>query len=153
MIIRLATIKDQKEVLVLLNELGEVINDFVCFDPDNIRAHELGKNNYQEAMKRPDRKVFVVEHDGSVIGVATFFLLTDFITGKQFAHIDDFVVKKEWRGKGVGVKLLTYIKHYAKRQRIHTIKLTSSPQLKRAYAFYRKNGGVFTQRVIKFEVE
>lgn len=152
MIIRLATVKDERQVLSLLNELGEVINELVSPGPNYLRAHELGKKNYQEAFKRNDRKVFVAENDGRIIGVATFFILTDFITGSTFAHIDDFVIQKSFRGKGIGGALLTYIKKYAKLHGIHTIKLTSSPQLIRAHKFYKKHGGVFAQRVIKFEL-
>ena len=150
--IRLANLKDQEKVLLLLNELGEVINEVVRFDPDNVSAHELGRENYKQAMSREDRRVFIVEHEGDVIGVATFFILTDFITGRAFAHIDDFVIKKKFRGKGIGAKLLTFIKEYAKNNHIRTVKLTSSPQLTRAYKFYKRHGGVFSQRVIKFEV-
>ncbi len=150
--IRVANLKDKENVLLLLNELGEVINDIVRFDPDNVRAHELGRDNYKKAMERQDRRVFVVEEGNELIGVATFFILTDFITGKSFAHIDDFVVKKKYRGRGVGTKLLAFIKEYARNNHIHTIKLTSSTQLARAYKFYKRHGGIFSQRVIKFEV-
>lgn len=148
--IRLATIDDRNHVLLLLNQLGEVINECVQYDRDNVRAHELGKRNYAEAMKRDDRRVFVLEEGGALVAVATFFILTDFITGKKFAHIDDFVVDKVMRGKGIGTKLLEYIKLYAKGIGITTIELTSSLPLTDAHAFYEKRGGEFVRKVIKF---
>lgn len=152
MTIRLATLHDRDQVLMLLNELGEVINERVQFHPDNVRVHELGKKNYEDAMQRADRRVFVVENNRKIIGVATFFIMTDFMTGKPFAHIDDFVIKKTFRGKGIGGRLIAHIKKYSKQQGIHVIKLTSSLQLTRAYRFYKKHGGMFSQRVLKFEV-
>lgn len=150
MIIRTADISDRNHVLMLLNQLGEVINARVQFDPDNIRAHEAGKQNYDEAMARDDRKVFVAEDNGVIVGVATYFILTDFITGKQYAHIDDFVVEKNLRGTGVGTTLLEYIKAYAKEHHMTTLELTSSLALTDAHRFYERRGGVFARKVIKF---
>ncbi len=152
MIIRLATHDDEDKVLHLLNQLGEVVNERVHYDPDNVRAHELGKQNYEEAMKRDDRKVFVAEDNGKIVGVATFFILTDFITGRSFAHVDDFVVDKERRRRGIGSKLLEFIKIYAKEHDIHTIELTSSLPLTDSHRFYESRGGVFARKVIKFTV-
>lgn len=152
MIIRLATRRDREPVLRLLNQLGQVINQFVHFDPDNVRAHILGVKNYDDAMGRDDRKVFVVETKNKIIGVATFFILTDFITGSKFAHIDDFVVDIKHRGKGIGTKLLAFIKSYAASHDIHTIQLTSSLSLTKAHRFYEHRGGIFARKVIKFSV-
>lgn len=152
MIIRLATIHDRDQVLHLLNQLGEVVNEKVHFDPDNVRAHELGKENYEDAIKRSDRKIFVVSDHNTIIGVATFFILTDFITGKQFAHIDDFVVDKKRRRSGIGSQLLEYIKSYSKSIGIVCIELTSSLPLTEAHEFYEKRGGVFARKVIKFSL-
>lgn len=150
MIIRLAKPSDRTQVLRLLNQLGEVVNERVHFDPDNVRAHELGKRNYDEAMKRDDRRVFVAEENASIRGVATFFILTDFITGKPFAHIDDFVVDKTFRRTGIGSQILEFIKTYAKQHGIYTIELTSSLPLTDAHRFYEKRGGVYARKVIKF---
>lgn len=152
MIFRLANVRDRDSVLMLLNQLGEVVNTRVHYDPDNIRANVLGKKNYEEAMRRDDRKVFVAEDNGVIIGVATFFILTDFITGKKFAHVDDFVVEKKRRRQGIGTKLLEFIKAYAKEHRIHVVELTSSLPLTDAHRFYEKRGGIFARKVIKFEL-
>ena len=152
MIVRIATIHDRDQVLRLLNQLGEVINACVHFDEDNVRAHELGIDNYIAAMKRDDRVVFVAEDGKRIIAVATFFILTNFITGKPFAHIDDFVVEKNVRGRGIGTALLEYIKKYAKDHNIQSIELTSSLPLVDAHRFYEKHGGVFKRKVISFDL-
>ncbi len=150
--VRVAKAGDRDQVLILLNQLGEVINEFVHFDPDNVRAHEVGLANYEKAMHRDDRKVFVVVEKGRIIGVATFFILTDFITGTPFAHVDDFVIDKKWRRQGIGGELLRFVLAFAKKHGIHTVKLTTSLPLTYAHAFYEKHGGVFAQRAYKFSV-
>lgn len=152
MIIRLATAADREQVLSLLNQLGEVVNERVHFDPDNVRAHELGKRNYDAALARDDRKIFVADSGGTIVGVATFFILADFITGKLFAHIDDFIVDKSKRRSGIGSELLEFIKAYARDHGILTLEFTSSLPLTDAHRFYEKRGGVFARKVIKFTV-
>jgi GNAT superfamily N-acetyltransferase len=117
-----------------------------------VRAHELGTDNYTSAMRRDDRVVFVAEEGKTIIAAATFFILTDFITGKPFAHVDDFVVEKKLRGKGIGSKLLEYIKQYAKDHHIHSVELTSSLPLTDAHRFYEQHGGVFKRKVFSFDL-
>lgn len=150
--VRLAKASDRGHVLALLNQLGEIVNERVRYDSDNVRAHELGKINYDDAMRRADRKVFVVEDGGRILAVATFFILTDFITGRPFAHVDDFIVEKTRRRQGIGTRLMTYIKNYAKKHGIFTIELTSSLSLVDAHRFYERQGGVFSRKVMKFEL-
>ncbi len=153
MIVRLATAKDRDQVLGLLNQLGEVINEFVYFDADNVRALELVKENYDTAIKRDDRRVFVAEEGEKILGLATFFILNDFITGRPFAHVDDFIVDKEHRRRGIGTAILDFIKTYAKENGIRVVELTSSLPLTQAHAFYESRGGKFARKVIKFEIE
>ena len=153
MTVRLATSKDRDQVLGLLNQLGEVINELVHFDPDNIRAHELGKENYDLAIKRDDRKVFVADNEGEILGVATYFILNDFITGRPYAHIDDFIVDKNRRGQGIGTAILDFIKDYAKNNGLRIVELTSSLPLTQAHAFYESRGGKFARKVITFDIE
>jgi|GEM_PF-1299530 len=148
--VRVAGPQDRDNVLLLLNQLGEVMNMYVSYDPDHVRAHILGKANYDEAMTRDDRVVFVVEHKKKTVGAATFFILRDFITGTLFAHLDDFIIDKKHRGCGYGTALLEYIKTYAKKHGICSIQLTSSLPLTQAHRFYEKRGGVFARKVIKF---
>lgn len=150
--IRLATLADRDQALHLLNQLGSVVNEVVKFDPDNVRAHELGFQNFEQALSRDDRKIFVVEQDSQLIGVATYFLFNDFITGRPFVHMDDFVIDSKCRGKGIGTQLLIYVKQYAKDHGVTTLQLTSSLPLIRAHKFYEKNGGFFARKVIKFEL-
>jgi GNAT superfamily N-acetyltransferase len=150
MTIRLAEAKDKTRVLSLLNQLGKVINELVCFDPDNERAHVLGRDNYDRVMKDDNTKLFVIEDKGKVVGVASFFILHDMITGKPFAHIDDFVIDEKKRNKGYGTRLMKGILEYGKTHDIHCIQLTSSLQLVEAHKFYENLGGKFARKVIKF---
>ena len=56
------------------------------------------------------------------------------------------------RGKGIGTALINAIKDYCKKKRIKVIKLTSGLELTRAHKFYMKNGGVFTEKLFRFNL-
>lgn len=149
---RFARTSDKQQIVSLLNELGAVINKYVSFDPDNEMAHILGTKNYDKVMKNKNIRVFVLEDKKRIIAVASYFILIDFITASKFAHIDDFVVTNEERGKGYGTRLMKGILQYSKEHHINTVKLTSSIQLKKAHKFYENLGGKFVQKVIKFSL-
>ena len=148
--IRLAKPKDKTRVLTLLNQLGKIINELVAFDPDNERAHILGRDNYDRVMKNDEVKLFVIEDKSKIMGVASFFILRDMITGRPFAHIDDFIIDEAERNKGYGTRLMHGILEYGKSHDIHAIQLTSSLQLVEAHKFYENLGGKFARKVIKF---
>lgn len=152
MIIRQAELKDKDAVLQLLNELGACVNKKVKYSKDNEQAHILGRNNYDHVMKNKNVKLFVIEECNVVIGAASFFILTDMITAHKFAHIDDFVIKREYRGKRYGTKLMHYIIQYAKKKHISPIKISSSLQLTDAHHFYEKLGAKFAMKIFKFEL-
>jgi len=78
----------------------------VCLIPDNEKAHILGCDNYDRVMTSDDVKLFVIENGKKIVGVASFFILHDMITGKPFAHIDDFVIDESERNKGYGTRLM-----------------------------------------------
>lgn len=150
--IRFATHNDCESVLLLLNELGKVINDSVFYEAENEQVDKRGKEIYDSVIKRRDIKIFVVEEGNQIIALASFYILPDLVGCRSFAHMDDFVVTHKLRGKGIGTELLLHIKKYCKKVGIKTLKLTSSTQLTRAHQFYEKNGGIFSQKVIKFDI-
>jgi GNAT superfamily N-acetyltransferase len=152
--IRLATPLDKQRVLSLLNQLGKINNERVPYSYDSKyeKAEIFGSSNYDTVMKMDDIKIFVIEDNDIIIGVASFFIMTDMINGEKFAHIDDFIIDESHRRKGYGRKLMSGILKYAKVHEIGTVKLTSALELIEAHAFYEIIGGKFRQKGISFDV-
>ena len=151
--IRFATFRDKQAVLSLFTQLGIIINQKLGLkDPKNEHAEIYGAQNYDRVMHASTTKIFVIEDHHTILGAASFFILTDMISGERFAHIDDFIIETSQRKKGYGKALLTGILTYAKKHAIHTVKLTSSLPFTDAHKFYEKMGGTFTQKVIKFDI-
>ena len=149
--IRLATWVDQDAVFQLLNQLGEVINENVNSDPKNTQSHVYGRDAFVKALKADHIKIIIIETDEKIVGLASFYIFCDLISGSKFAHIDDFIIDKNHRNRGVGSYFMKKLLMYAQENQIETVKLTSSIQLTKAHAFYEKCGGVYAQKVIKFD--
>ena len=125
------------EYFELLSQLSEIkkctLEEFI-FYLDNIK-----KNN--------NHKIFVIEENDKIIGNITVILEQKFIRGcKKVGHIEDVVVHKDYRGKGLARKLLNFAENYCKKNNCYKIILDSSEEYKK---FYEKNG--FRKKNIQME--
>lgn len=149
---RFATAADSEKVSQLLNELVEETitrGGFQTKTPLNLKERE---NMFLTLLKREDAKIFVMEKEGEVFAVADVFIIPVMRRSVYHAHIEDFVVTQNMRGKGIGTMLMRAIMQYCKEQDIHVIKLTSGLELEPAHRFYEKMGGKFTEKMYRFEV-
>jgi GNAT superfamily N-acetyltransferase len=71
---------------------------------------------------------FAVEADGRVVGTATTIIYED-----RFAWIGMVLVAPEFRGKGIGTRLLVKTIEYLDARRVPTLKLDATPQGKPIY--------------------
>lgn len=149
--IRMAESSDEKSILSLLDELIACVNKKSKFPPRFAESDEVRSKIFQNLLKRNDVKIFVVEENEKVVAMADVFILPIMRRGANHAHIEDFVVADVMRGKGIGTKLMEYIKDYCLKNNIKVIKLASGLELENAHRFYEKNGGKFTEKMFRFE--
>lgn len=149
---RKAVTADKEAVLLLMDQLGEEINNKIGFSPHNTEAVKKGSLMYQEVVSRKDAGVFLAVEDGEIIGLVSFYTFPNIRHGGYRGRIEDFVISKKARGKGVGSKLLQGLKDYFQQQNINVIKLDSGNELVEAHNFYRKNGGKQTEQMFRFEI-
>ena len=82
--------------------------------------------------------MIVAKDNQRIVGVATLYEIAKI--GKRNAHIEDVVVHHDFRGRGIGEKLMRTLIRLAKRKRIHSLHLTSRPIRKAANKLYQKLG-------------
>ncbi len=92
----------------------------------------------EEIVNSKNSFLFVVEEKGEIVGTLT--LVTYRIPTGQKAWIEDVVVDKSMRGKGMGQFLTQYAIDFAIKKGINTIDLTSSPFRVAANKLYQKIG-------------
>ena len=108
---------------------------------------------FDEIISRDDTKIFVIEENGQILGMSTFYLLPNIRHGWKRGHIEDFFITKNARNKGAGTFLLKSIKDYCRKNNIKVIKLNSGNELVKAHYFYEKNGGKTTERFFRFDID
>lgn len=150
--IRMARAADKEQVLVLMDELGEEINLRRGYSPHNAEASKVGLSMFDEVIRRPDTMIFVAEEENRLIGLLTFYLLPNLRHGFYGGHVEDVVVSKPSRRKGVGTKLFDALKDYCKLHKVRVVKLDSGIELTDAHGFYASQGGKFTEKMFRFDL-
>ena len=150
--IRLATTSDKTQVLLLLDELGEEINVKLSNSSRNTEAKKLGGPLFEEIVRRNDTMIFVAEENRKIVGLISLYLLPNMRHGYQRGHIEDIVVARDRRRKGIGTRLIEAVKNYCRKNGIRVIKLDSASALTDAHRFYEKMGGKFTEKMFRFDL-
>ena len=152
MLVRRATIEDKESILSLLDEIGEEINRTRGYSPHNAEASRVGGAMVEEVLARKDTMIFVASEKRLLVGMLSFYLLPNMRHGFYGGHVEDIVVTKALRGKGIGTKLFTALKKYCASHHISVIKLDSGIELPDAHRFYEHQGGKFTEKMFRFDL-
>ncbi len=150
--IRLATIKDCKQVISLLDELMLEACRLNKQTPISHTENGVREKFYQEEIQRKDIKIFVAEENKKVVGMAELFIVPILRRGYYQGVIETFVVTENLRGEGIGSKLIQAVFKYCKEKKITVLKLTSDINMKDAHNFYKKHGGKYTEKLFRFKL-
>ena len=131
------------EIYKLTTVTDQVLIAFENLMPQLAPGCDLPTKKGLEVIVNSDASlIFMAEENNEILGTLTL-VFNKIPTGDK-VWIEDVVVDKSARGKGVGVKLLQFSIAYAKSRGIKNINLTSSPDRVAANNLYRKLG--FQQR-------
>ena len=110
---------------------------------DNLRLatnleHNSAKSILKEILENENHIIHVAELDGKIVGSTTLLIEQKFIhEGGFVGHIEDVVVKKEFEGKGIGMKLVLSLLDVANEKKCYKTILNCEDKL---IPFYEKIG-------------
>ena len=109
---------------------------------DKTKAKEILKK-----IKQNSNHIIHVAIDGKkIVGTTTLFIEQKFIhDGGLVGHIEDVVVRKDYEGKGIGIKLVTSLLEYAKEKNCYKTILDCKDDVKQFYeriGFKRESNGM-----------
>lgn len=120
-------------------ECREAVNELL--KQLNKKAVYLSRNELEEIIASSYSNLFVAElEDKKIIGMATLILFRT-ISAKR-GIVEDVVVDRNYRKRGVGAKLIEEVLKKAKEEKFLYLDLTSRPQRKAANRFYQNFGFV-----------
>lgn len=131
--IRFAKQSDMPKVLELIKELAvfEKEPDAVIVTEKDLIEHGFGKN--------PLFTCFVAEREQEIVAIALIYFRFSTWKGKT-VHLEDLIVKQEFRGQGLGTLLLDEVIKYGYSQGVQRICWEVLDWNTSAINFYEKQG-------------
>lgn len=131
--IRFAKQSDMPKVLELIKELAvfEKEPDAVIVTEKDLIEHGFGKN--------PLFTCFVAEREHEIVAIALIYFRFSTWKGKT-VHLEDLIVKQEFRGQGLGTLLLDEVIKYGYSQGVQRICWEVLDWNTSAINFYEKQG-------------
>ena len=113
-------------------------------------ASNLDKNKAKEILKKiiqnPNHIIHVAIDNKKIVGSTTLLIEQKFIhNGGLVGHIEDVVVRKDYEGKGIGIKLVTSMLERAKEKNCYKTILDCKDDVKQFYeriGFKRESNGM-----------
>ena len=110
----------------------------------------LDKNKANEILKKirqnPNHIIHVATDGKKIVGSTTLLIEQKFIhDGGLVGHIEDVVVRKDYEGKGIGIKLVTSMLERAKEKNCYKTILDCKEDVKQFYeriGFKRESNGM-----------
>lgn len=137
-IIREAIPKDMSKVLELIKELA-------IFEKEPnaviITVKQLINDGFSSS---PKFKCFVAELNQKIVGMALFYARYSTWKGPTI-HLEDLIVSKSVRGKGIGLKLFSRVIHYAFQLNVKRVEWAVLEWNENAINFYKRNGAQVLQ--------
>lgn len=141
MTIREATIDDNAGICRLLFLLFEQESEFRS-------DFETQSRGVDELLSNPQMgRFFVMEDSGLIVGAVSILFLVSTALGGKVAMLEDLILAKNWRGKGLGAQLLDFgiraaIQHECKRITVLTDKDNLAAQ-----SLYKKMGFKYSSMI------
>jgi len=132
-IVRKGKKTDMKQVLSLIKELA-------VFEKQPEAVIVTEKTLLEDGFKdRPLFKTFVAETDGEIVGMALFYPRYSTWKGPTL-HLEDLIVKKDRRRRGIGKALYNKVLKYAYKKNVKRVEWVVLDWNTAAIKFYKKTG-------------
>lgn len=107
---------------------------------DNEIEYDIFENKYNDSLKDNNFYGIVAEENGIILGVLVSRVVNRLVKSKDILFIDDLIVDKGCRSKGIGNLLLQSAIIFAKKQNCGTIELKSYINNEKSHKLYEKMG-------------
>jgi len=138
------------EIVIREIEENDLENGFLESLDFLSKASNIDRDKAREILKKinhdPDHIIHVAIDDNKIVGSTTLLIEQKFIhEGGLVGHIEDVVVRKDYEGKGVGIKLVMSLLERAKEKNCYKTILDCNDDVKQFYeriGFKRESNGM-----------
>jgi len=138
LIIRSGEKEDMNSVLNLIKELAAFERE-----PNAVKitSDDLIKNGFK---KDPSFYTYVAEYSGTVVGMALFYYRFSTWEGPSL-HLEDLIVTKNFRGRGIGKDLYDKVLTFALKKGIKRVEWEVLDWNMPAIKFYKSTGAIMLE--------
>lgn len=141
--IRAASEADLPSILALYVEVE---------DDSRVLSIEKARSIFARMQSYPDYKVYVAMFGGSIVGTFALLIMDNLAhMGAPSGVVEDVVVQKDWRGKGVGKQMMRFAMDRCRERGCYKLALSSNLKREVAHGFY--DGLGFQRHGYSFVVE
>jgi ribosomal protein S18 acetylase RimI-like enzyme len=131
--IREATERDLPSLLRLFEQLG--------MDDGRVLTVGEAERIYRTMRTYPDYGLYVADFEGIVVGVFALLIMDNLgHLGAPSAVIEDVIVQSNWRGRGIGRRMMAFAMELARAKNCYKLVLSSNRHRDEAHRFYKSIG-------------
>jgi GNAT superfamily N-acetyltransferase len=131
--IREAQESDLEMLLPLYGQLG--------MDNGEVLPLVEAQRIYRRMAAYPDYRLYCALYEGDIIGVFAILIMDNLgHMGKPSAVMEDVIVGKKWRGRGLGGQMVAYAMERCREKNCYKLSLSSNKNRREAHRFYEKRG-------------
>jgi glucosamine-phosphate N-acetyltransferase len=127
-----------RNIIITSKTCDQLIELYNYFEENKELNYEKFNDILKKILQNNNHNIFLYIDDiNNILGAITLLTEQKFIhNGKCVAHIEDFVVKKEYRSQNIGKDLMNYAINYAKQNNCYKIILDTDTKLVNYYRNY-----------------
>lgn len=153
MVVRTASTNDLEGILSLNKSLFDYETKFSSEYNLDWTYSDVGRRYFKSRLEGASSIVAVAVIDKKIVGYVLSFIATyPFRAENPIAEIENMFISPEYRGKGIGEKLIGEIKRQAKEKGVKRIKVAALANNDLAIRFYKKCGFKDFEAVLETEV-
>jgi len=107
------------------------------------------KKTLKRFLKTENHKIFVAEYNGEIVGFISYVVFPSFWECSKQGLINDFFVREDFQGKGIGSRLIEVVVAHADAEGVDEMHVSTGLENERARRLYGKFG--FTEERLLLE--
>lgn len=142
--IREAVERDLPNLIPLFGQLG--------MDDGHVLTAGEAEQIFRKMTTYPDYRLYVADFEGIAVGVFAILIMDNLgHLGAPSAVIEDVIVHRNWRGRGIGRRMMAFAMELAREKKCYKLLLSSNRHREEAHRFYKSIG--FERHGYSFLVE
>jgi L-amino acid N-acyltransferase YncA len=133
-------------------DLPYVLSLYADIDNENFLTIEKAEKILDKMQSYPNYKIYVAKYNDKIVGTFSLSIMDNIAhLGKASGLVEDVVVEKSMRSKGIGRKMMEYALEICKKNNCYKMSLSSNLKRERAHRFYENLG--FEKHGYSFSIE